>query len=320
MAELITIGITAYNAAPTIERAVRSAIAQTWRPIEIVIVDDCSEDNTPQILARLSTSHPELRLFRNSANQGIAGTRNRILAEARGEFLAFFDDDDESVPERVERQRFRILNYEYRFAKGAPVVCHTARLQIYRDGSRRLAPTMGEREERPAPEGLAVVERTLLGKKLKDGYGACATCSQMARISTYALVGGFDPTLRRCSDTDLNIRLALVGAHFVGIAQPLVVQTMTKTPEKSLAEEHRNILAMMNKHRSFMDRVGQFEFCLRWVDAKHAWLNRSWSHFARTMLSLALLNPILTTRRLVLALPNLGLNRAFSRFHLRDGE
>jgi glycosyltransferase involved in cell wall biosynthesis len=204
---------------------------KSWRPVEILIVDDGSEDATPEILAELRKEHPEIRLIRHDRNLGIAATRNRILAEARGELLAFFDDDDESLPERVEAQRRRILEYEREFADGAPVICHTARLQLYPDGGQRTVPTMGEREGRPAPAGLPVAERVLLGKRLKDAYGACATCSQMARLSTYAIVGGFDPMLARCEDTDLNVRLAIAGAHFVGIARPLVAQTMSKTAE-----------------------------------------------------------------------------------------
>src|SRR5262245_34415986 len=227
MAELVTIGITAFNAAATIERAVRSALAQSWHPVEILIVDDCSADATIQILTGLCREQPEIRLIRHESNHGIAATRNRILAEARGEFVAFFDDDDESLPERVEDQLRRILEYEREFANEAPVICHTARLQLYPDGNRQIVPTMGEREGHPAPAGPSVAERILLGKRLNDAYGACATCSQLARVATYAIVGGFDPALARSSDTDLNIRLALAGAHFVGIAQALVVQTMT---------------------------------------------------------------------------------------------
>lgn len=320
MAEFVTIGITAFNAAPTIERAVRSALGQSWRRAEILIVDDCSEDATPEILAELRREHPEIRLIRHEKNQGIAATRNRILAEAKGEFVAFFDDDDESVAERVDVQLKRILEYEREFANGAPVICHTARLQLYPDGSQRRAPTMGEREGYPAPAGSRVAERILLGKALKDAYGACATCSQMARLSTYETVGGFDPALARSSDTDLNIRLAMAGVHFVGIAQPLVVQTMTKTPEKSLGEEHRNMVALLNKHRDFVDRVGDYEFSIGWIDAKQAWLEARLLPFVRQMAAIMLLHPILSMSRLVLAIPNFGLNRAFSRFHLRGEE
>jgi glycosyltransferase involved in cell wall biosynthesis len=320
MAQLVTIGITAFNAVPTIERAVRSALAQSWRPIEILVMDDCSSDATPEILASLAAKHPEIKLFRSETNRGLSAGLNQILAEARGEFVAFFDDDDESLPERIDAQRTRILDYEREFAKGAPVICHTARLQLYPDGSQRIVPTMGEHEGQPAPSGPPVAERTLLGKRLKHGYGACASCSQMARPSTYDVVGGFDPALRRSLDTDFNIRLAMAGAHFVGIARPLVVQSMTKSSEKTLSEEYRYALVMMHKHREFMDQVGEYEFCLRWLHAKQSWLEGRLGSFARIVASLAFSHPVLTANRVALAIPNLGLNRAFSRFHLRGGE
>jgi hypothetical protein len=98
-----------------------------------------------------------------------------------------------------------------------------------------------------------------------------------------------------------------------------VLQIMTKTSEKSLAEEFRNIFVLMNKHRAFFDRTGQFDFCVRWLHAKQAWLEGRLFRFARTMTSLAFSHPILTVSRLVPAVPNLGHNRALSRFHLRGG-
>ncbi len=96
---LVTIGIAAFNAENTIERAVHSALVQSWRPIEIVAVDDSSIDETWEVLVRMAAIHSELRVYRNQTNGGVAVSRNRILTEARGEFVAFFDDDDESLPD-----------------------------------------------------------------------------------------------------------------------------------------------------------------------------------------------------------------------------
>lgn len=313
---LITIGITAYNAASTIERALHSALAQTWRPIEVVAVDDCSTDGTREILDRLAGQHPELRVFGNAVNGGVAISRNRILAEAHGEFVAFFDDDDESMPERIAAQFARIVDYEHEFAAGAPVICHTARRLLYPQRDDRIEPTMGQAEGQRAPAGPAVAQRILLGTPLKDGYGACPTCSQMARLSTYHAIGGFEPALRRGEDTDFNIRLAEAGGHFVGIGRPMVIQTMTRTSEKNLADEYRNMLLIMEKHRAIMDRAGQYAFCRHWIDAKQAWLEGRRAAFVLALTTLALSHPILTVRRLALALPNIGLNYAFSRFHL----
>ncbi len=315
---LVTIGLTAYNAAHTVESAVRSALAQTWRPIEVMAVDDCSTDGTSEILDRLAGQHPELLVFHSAVNSGVSATRNRIIAEARGEFLAFFDDDDESVPDRVDAQVKRIVAYEHDFARGAPVICHTARHQHYPDGSKRIAPTMGQNEGCTAPFGLAVAERILLGTPLVDGYGGCPTCSQMGRLAMYRALGGFDPRFRRSEDTEFSIRLAKAGGHFVGLANPYVVQTMTRTSEKNLAEEYRNMLALMEKHRDVMDRAGQYRFCRRWIEGKQAWLEGRQRDFAITLASLATAHPLLTARRLALAVPNIGLNRAFSRFHAQS--
>jgi glycosyltransferase involved in cell wall biosynthesis len=312
---LVTIGITAFNASDTIESALASALAQTWRPIEIVVVDDCSTDGTPDILNRLASCHHEIRLFRTQTNSGVAVARNHILAEARGEFVAFFDDDDRSVPERVEIQLNRILAYERDFANGEPVICHTACRQRYPDGRERIVTTMGQREGHRAPAGLPVAQRTLLGMPLANGYGGCPTCCQMARLSVYRALGGFDPRFRRGSDTELNIRLAKAGGHFVGLARPLVVQTMTRTSDKTLAEQYRYMLLLIEKHRDVIDDAGQYGFCRRWIVAKQLWLESRRKEFALALLSLSIAHPILTARRLALALPHFGLNRASRRFY-----
>lgn len=312
---LVTIGITAFNAADSIERAVRSALRQGWRPVEIIVVDDCSTDKTHDILVQLSVGCPELRIFLNQKNGGIAVSRNRILSEARGEFVAFFDDDDESMPQRIAMQLNRILSYEKDFASGAPVICHTARTLIYPGGLERIETTMGEREDLIAPHGLAVAERVLLGTPLKDGYGACPTCSQMARLTTYQAVGGFDPAFRRSEDTEFNIRLAKMGGHFIGIADPLVVQTMTKTNDKSLTDECHYTQLLLKKHKDVADKYGMYDFCHRWIDIKYAWLGERHFYFIRNLIRLTFHHPRMIFRRLILAIRNIGLNQAFSRFH-----
>lgn len=316
---LITVGLTAFNSVDTVERALRSALAQTWRPIEVVAVDDCSTDGTREILDRLAVRHSELRVFGNAVNGGVAVSRNRVLTEARGEFVAFFDDDDESLPIRVASQWARIVDYERDLSRGAPVICHTARRLVYGEGLSRIAPTMGQSERGPVPFGPAVARRILLGEPLEGAYGGCPTASQMARLSTYLAIGGFDPSFRRSEDTDFNIRLAEAGGHFVGIERPLVIQTMTRSSEKSLAEEYRHMVLLMKKHRGLMDQEGQYAFCCSWIDMKQAWLEKRHLSFAGRMLSLAVRYPFLTGRRLAAAVPNVGLNRDFSRFYLRNG-
>ena len=137
-----------------------------------MVVDDCSTDETIEILRDVEKKHPNVRVFRNEINGGVAATRNRIIREALGEFIAFFDDDDKSVPERISNQHARITEYEREFASGASVVCHSARLQYYPDGENRYESTMGTRHGRIAPHGDAVAKRVLTGRPTRDGLGS----------------------------------------------------------------------------------------------------------------------------------------------------
>jgi GT2 family glycosyltransferase len=312
---LITIGVTAYNAEKTIATAVRSAIGQTWSNIEIVCVDDCSSDRTLDVLADLEKAYSNLRVYRNNQNGGVAVTRNHIIREAKGELIAFFDDDDESAPERLTCQYQRIVEYERDYAQGQPVICHTARLQRYPGGEDRYAPTLGTELGTVAPHGLAVAERILLGHPLKNGYGSMATCSQMARRSVYQNLGLFDESLRRSEDTDLNIRLALAGGHFVGIAEPLVTQTMTLTTEKHLTEERVYTLQYITKHKAFLDQTGSYDFCHRWIDAKFDLLERKRVEFVTKLLKLFFCFPVATFKRLYGSLPGVRGNMQFSKFY-----
>ncbi|MFC3703880.1 glycosyltransferase family 2 protein [Devosia honganensis] len=312
--------MTTYNAGQSVARLIYTALEQDWRPIEIVIVDDASTDASWEAISSLAAAHPEVRAFRQEVNRGVGAARNRIVKEARGAFIAFFDDDDESVPERVRLQVRRIVDYEARFAGGAPVICHSARRQIMLDGKQRIETTMGERAGVAAPHGRAVARRILAGDTLEDGYGALATCSQMARTETYRQLGGFDPAFRRVEDTEFCVRLALAGGHFVGIGAPLVTQTLTKTSDKSLEAELGYKLMLIDKHREVFDGERHYRYCRDWAVTKYHWLARHRAHFALRMLAAASLHPRLTWQRLRLAVPNLEGNRAFSAFHRAGGE
>jgi len=313
----LTIGITAFNAENTVLDALASARLQSVDDYEVIIVDDASTDGTRAVLEDAVEAHGDrVRLVSLAQNVGVAAARNRIIAQARGAFLAFFDDDDISRPERCARQMARIESYEASHApEGAPVICHTARQQLYPDGTVRIEHTMGEREAAIAPHGLGVAMRILRGDPLKDGYGSLATCSQMARTETYRKLGGFDPAFRRGEDTEFSIRLARAGAHFVGIADPLVRQTMAATADKPIAAERMYGLALLDKHRDLFRSDNDYFFCRAWLDVKDSWMRRSRSEFVYRLLRIGLRHPLQSLYRAGMAMPNLSANRAVSRLH-----
>jgi succinoglycan biosynthesis protein ExoO len=93
--------IPAYNAARSIERALASALAQTEQDIEVVVIDDYSDDATPDIVKKLATQDSRVRLVRLDSNGGPSVARNRGIAEARGRWFAILDADDAYKADRL---------------------------------------------------------------------------------------------------------------------------------------------------------------------------------------------------------------------------
>ncbi len=92
----------AFNAEAYIAEAVSSILEQSWRNLELIIVDDASTDSTADVVRGFSD--PRIRLLTNGRNLGIAASTNRAVDASRGEFLALMDDDDVSLPDRLKAQ------------------------------------------------------------------------------------------------------------------------------------------------------------------------------------------------------------------------
>ncbi len=95
--------IPAYNVSGIVGRAIRSAAAQTLPPLEILVIDDCSSDNTVEVVKALARDIPFIRLLSTPANSGAAAARNVGLRAAQGDWIALLDADDAWKPRRLER-------------------------------------------------------------------------------------------------------------------------------------------------------------------------------------------------------------------------
>jgi succinoglycan biosynthesis protein ExoO len=95
--------IPAYNVSGIIGRAIRSAAAQTFSPLEILVIDDCSTDNTVEVVRALEREIPSLRLLSTPANGGPSAARNVGLRAAKADWIALLDSDDAWKPGRLER-------------------------------------------------------------------------------------------------------------------------------------------------------------------------------------------------------------------------
>jgi glycosyltransferase involved in cell wall biosynthesis len=299
---LITVGIPCYNAGDTIARAIASARAQTWSRLEIVVVDDASTDATVAAVEKARGDDSRVRFLRHKHNRGPGAARQTILDEARGEFIAFFDDDDESAPERVAVQYERLNRY-VRGAGPAGAACYASGERVYGNGYRKELSAIGSRPLIPAGED--VIDYLLFNRRRRGVFYGAGTpaCALMAATQSMRDAGGFDAALRRVEDVDLAIRMAARGAHFIGCPEKLFLQHATHAPDKSAKRNYEAEVALMEKNRAYLERKHRYDFARRWFKVRY-------HHFAgerRAMLgalaACALRHPLLVTRQLLTTVP-----------------
>lgn len=100
---LISVIIPAYNAEAFIATTISSVLNQTYKNIEVLVVDDGSQDQTPDIVEAIAETDPRLKLLRQ-ANQGVAIARNLAIQQSQGEYIAPIDADDIWYPQKLEKQ------------------------------------------------------------------------------------------------------------------------------------------------------------------------------------------------------------------------
>lgn len=101
--DLISIIMPSYNTANYISESINSVIRQTYKNWELIIVDDCSTDNTDEIINKFLKDE-RIKYLKNEKNSGAAISRNKALREAKGRWIAFLDSDDLWVQEKLEKQ------------------------------------------------------------------------------------------------------------------------------------------------------------------------------------------------------------------------
>lgn len=99
---LVSVLIAAYNVEDSLETCLNSAISQTYRNLEIIVVDDGSQDSTPVLCNRLAECDGRITIV-HQVNGGLSSARNAGLSRATGEYVIFIDSDDVMLPDQIER-------------------------------------------------------------------------------------------------------------------------------------------------------------------------------------------------------------------------
>lgn len=112
MKPLVSVVIPAYNAAETIVECLDSVRAQTYKNLEVLVVNDGSSDNTLTILEQYASAHKDLNLkIYSIENSGPASARNYAIARSQGEYVAFLDSDDRWASAKIEKQLSCFIKY-----------------------------------------------------------------------------------------------------------------------------------------------------------------------------------------------------------------
>lgn len=239
---LISVVIPTHNRADVVLRAVQSALDQTLADIEVIVVDDGSSDGTREKFE--TTTHPRVRYLRHEQARGAPAARNTGTRAARGEWVAFLDDDDIWFPHKLERQ--------IAAADSAIAVISS---YCYRSSTRKR-----------------ILKRKAIS--LRDlRKGSPCGCSGITVRRNIALEQPFDESLRKSQDWDLLMRLLKLGT-IACVSEPLYEIDTSPRPRittghkgQTIEELERTASATL-KHRQSLG-AHWFRYRMAWHTASY---------------------------------------------------
>ena len=267
---LVSVVIPTYNYAGYLSEAIGSALAQASDDLalEVIVVDDGSTDETSEVVRRFGSA---VR-YERQENQGPSTARNRGVAEARGEYVAFLDADDHWLPYKLGRQ-LRALTIRRDVAG-----CHGAFLVQRPSGEvGRVARYWQRSGDLPTCRDL------LRGNSINMS-------TMLIRREALVSTGPFDESLRTAEDWNLWLRLLLAGRRLYYLHQPLAVTRhhaenchVRIPPTEQMALTERMLQRVWTKHEGSIPPIFRRNMTalLHYHHARLAWERREWRDFAR---------------------------------------
>ena len=271
----VSIVIPVYDRQALGERALRSAVAQDVGGMEVVVVDDGSDQ--PFALPTDLASDPRVRVIRHEENRGAGRTRDSGVAAARGDWIAFLDSDDYWLPDTLTP---RLEMAERAFAAaGDPMVAYAAGFVL----DRRLNGHQHQETRIPLPS--ADVADFLSGCWFAHGSTA------LLRREAFARVGESDPGLQRFEDYDWFVRFALAGGRLEVWPHVAAIVEVTKKPRVTAVHEVVDHLRAKytdpnGPYRLGPEAINRLEACLDFELASSLSADKKWLptliHLARS--------------------------------------
>lgn len=219
----VTVIIPTYKRPRLVGRAIESVLKQTIKDLELLVIDDCSQDETRAIVEAIGD--PRVRYVKHDTNKGLPAVRNTGIRLARGQYIAFLDDDDEWCPDKLERQLAVIPGHD---AVACAAIANGVTVRIHR---------------RP----------TITSDDLRRGSFAPSSLLVKADVLRTVL---FDETITQGEDWDALIRL--VQHHSIAwVPAPLLLYNegtharMTNEAKLLFGAALERRTAVLHKHRRF---------------------------------------------------------------------
>ena len=222
---LVTAIVAVFNGERFLAEAIESILAQDYRPLEVIVVDDASTDAS----AAVASSFEEVIVIRRAGNGGPSVARNDGIARARGDLITFLDADDKMTADRLETQAGTLM-------ANPEIGCVLMGQELLLEGAAGVPTWL-----RPFGEPEDVVPGLMI--------------SAMARRALFERVGGFDPTYRLCVDVDwlFRVREAGVGIELltqIGVIRRIHEDNATHQVEGVRAAMARAVRARLERSRA----------------------------------------------------------------------
>ena len=227
----VTVVIPAYNRAATLGATLASVAAQTWQDLEVIVVDDASQDTTVQV-ALSGTHGVPVRVIVMPRNGGACRARNAGLAEARGRYVTFLDSDDTWHPDFLSTLVGMLET------AGPDTGCAACSYAAH-DPNGRVTRVVRQR-----------VQGDIAAAMLRGNPVGATSCAVM-RSDVARSIGGFDPDFVACQDYDIFIRLSQV-TRFVTTTEILFNYSDDPGRDRITGNQRRRLQGLLTIHRKHL--------------------------------------------------------------------
>ncbi len=290
---LVSVGILCFNSENTILKAIESALNQTYKNTEVIVLDDFSSDNSFNKISK-SIYIDKIKLFKNKENFGTGYSRNKIFKLAKGDFICFMDDDDISDKRRIEIQLNSIINSGFNKNDNVLSICNVEK--IYISGYKKDMKVFGSNGLKP--NCLEMKDFLLFNSKNKYvdyGFG-CPTCAMLISKKSLENVNGFDESLRRVEDMDLTIRLTDSNCNFIASNNTLVKQFDTPGNDKLPINNLKSEIQIIKKNKLYLKEKRMYIYSRIWPYIRYYYFKNNYILLIIFLMFLVSIKPIRTTK------------------------